>query len=145
MIVAAVRILPFQPHHVFNFSICARYFDRFSFRKELIKNAEDMQGLYVASLTAFSKSLASCWKTNSCLIMITPNMNWPLRTLSQWVAGLPPLHLPLTNGRMSPLVEACCKRPKRRHAFWMQLPAVADEIKVFRVWRRAAGPEITAT
>ena len=62
----------------------------------------DMQGLYVASLTAFLKSLAPCWKTNSCLIMITPNMNWPLRTLSQWVAGLPPLHLPLTNGRMSP-------------------------------------------
>ena len=57
---------------------------------------------FVASLTAFSKSLASCWKTNSCLIMITPNMNWPLRKLSQWVAGLPPLHLPLTNGRMSP-------------------------------------------
>ena len=77
--------------------------------------------------------------------MITPNMNWPLRTLSQWVAGLPPLYLPLTNGRMSPLVEACFKRPKRRHAFGMQLPAVADEFKVFRVWRRAAGPEITAT
>ena len=105
----------------------------------------DMQGLYVASLSAFSKSLASCWKTNSCLIMITPNMNWPLRTLSQWVSGLPPLHLPLTNGRMSPLVEACCKRPKRRHAFWMQLPAVADEFKVFRVRRRVARPEITAT
>ena len=103
----------------------------------------DMQGLYVASLTAFSKSLASCWKTNSCLIMITPNMNWPLRTLSQWVAALPPL--PLINGRISPLVEACCKRPKRRHAFGMQLPAVADEFKVFRVWRRVARPEITAT
>ena len=58
----------------------------------------DMKGLYVASLIAFSKSLASCWKTNSCLIMITPNMNWPLRTLSQWVAALPPL--PLINGRM---------------------------------------------
>ena len=94
---------------------------------------------------AFSKSLASCWKTNSCLIMITPNMNWPLRTLSQWVAGLPPLHLPLINGRISPLVEACCKRPKRRHAFGMQLPAVADEFKVFRVWRRVARPEISAT
>ena len=76
------------------------------------------KGFTWASLTAFSKSLASCWKTNSCLIMITPNMNWPLRTLSQWVAALPPLHLPLINGRISPLVEACCKRPKRRHAFW---------------------------